>query len=230
GELVDVIVDIFWIGAGLAHLRAVGHGKPVGDALFVHVGVAGKREKAGLLIFPAEPAYARDSCRFRDWDQNGFAANASAALSRLGGSDGFQRVVVDRLHEAVTQDVQRHSEGADIFAPRSALLRFCARGAVIHQRTAGNNSFPIVNRDVRIHEMPTPVVVTDAEFRDLADSARYRALMAVGTGPSVVDRSQPLVHAIFLFEGGLETAKGSVIHHPVAVTLASWIVRHRGSL
>lgn len=86
--------------------------------------------------------------------------------------DGDDIVAVDRLDEAVAERVERRAEGADVLCGRGhALLDVRVGGAVVDERAAR-----------RVDEVAYGVLVTGAQFGDLADGAGDGVLVALGAG------------------------------------------------
>jgi hypothetical protein len=181
-----------------------------------------------VLILPSKAAGpgGSGSC-FHNRHQDDLASDPAAALSRLCGGDGLERVVVDGLHEAVTEDIQRHAEGSNVFAAGGPLLRLCAGGPIIDQRTIRNHILTAIDRNIGVDEVPVAIKMTHPKLRDLTAAAGDRILVTVPARPRIVQGAQPAVDTFFLLKGRLHAAKRGIVHQTVALALAARIFLER---
>ncbi len=76
------------------------------DAHLIQIGVARERQQAGVLVFPAEPAYAGLPRSFDDGDVDQYAANLAVAAVALVARQLHQSLVRERLHKTVAEETQ----------------------------------------------------------------------------------------------------------------------------
>src|SRR2546426_2887188 len=88
---------------------------------------------------------------------------------------------------------------------------------VIYQRAIGNA--PAFYKNCRTYKIAETVVVTDPKLSYLATSPSHRRLVTFGARTRVIDRTQALVYAIFLFECSLSCSEIRIRQHSIAVAL-----------
>ena len=115
-----------------------------------------------MLILPSEASHPGLSRRFEDRRHDDFAMDPAFALVGLAGSDGDQRLIVDRLDEAVAEGIEHCAQGSDIFGGRDVLLGLRADGAIVHDGAARDGVLSIVDEDGGVDEVSVLIVVTDA--------------------------------------------------------------------
>src|SRR5262249_22081674 len=108
------------------------------------------------------------------------------ALPWLSSRDCLESVVVDGFHKAVSQHIERHAEGADVFAAGSAFLRLGADRPIIEERTIRNHRLTSIDQDVRVNKVTAAVLMSETKLGNLTCAASDRILMTFRTGTSVV--------------------------------------------
>ena len=95
---------------------------------------------------------------------NKFTGDFSSTDHPLLAGNGLQCVVVNRLHEAVSQSVQGHAESSNEFSMGKTLLRFGTHRSVVDEGAVRDIGLAVVDEDGGIHEVTRMVQVTGAEF------------------------------------------------------------------
>jgi hypothetical protein len=108
GKVVDIgeavrARSIVGLGDGIADIGDFVRLEAVGNAHFVEISIAGEREQAGVLILPAETAYAHLSGRFHDGHEENLAADFPMRGFALLLREIGEGLVGDGLHKAVSQ-------------------------------------------------------------------------------------------------------------------------------
>src|SRR6185369_5568454 len=145
-------------------------------------------EQARVLVLPAEAGAAREPSGLAHGDLDELAADLAQGEDRLGCGDGRQGVAVDGLDETVAEGVGGGAQRTDLVALDDPLLEGGVDGAVVDEGAA------------RMVDKVGAVEVSGSEFRDLADGAADRALVALATGARVVDGAEALVDLFSLVE------------------------------
>ena len=83
----------------------------------------------------------------------------AAALPWLGGRNGFKSIVIDCFHKTISKNVQRHAEGADIFAARRSFLGFGTDCPIVEQRTVCNYGLASIDRNVWVYKVAIAVAM-----------------------------------------------------------------------
>ena len=84
-----------------------------------------------MLVLPAEaPDTGLTRC-LEDGDLDRLAVNPPLAALTVSRRDGEQSAVVDRLHETVSERVERGAQCVDVLRNRYVLLRLRHHGPVI---------------------------------------------------------------------------------------------------
>src|SRR4029077_10632026 len=96
-----------------------------------------------------------------------FTVDSAVAGLCLVLSDGLQGAVVDGFDEAVSQDIESCTQGANVFSIRYALLRLWNQRTVVNNRAICNNVGSVVDRNGRRHEIAVGVVMAGRGFRAL---------------------------------------------------------------
>lgn len=236
GEVVDVghavgVRMIFRILSRFAKGGYVLRVEAAGDAHFVQIGVGGKREQAGVLIFPAEARDTSLARRFEYGDLNHLAADGAICVFALLVGDVHDGGAGDGFDEAVAERVERSAQGADVSMIRHVLLDFVLReggtganGAVVDERTICNGDRSVANGDIWIGEITPGINVADAEFGGLADSANSRALMAFAAGLRVEYGAETFGDIFDFGEDAFVHTESGAVHEAVRL-----IVEARGS-
>src|SRR5438270_50086 len=148
-EVIDVREPVgLGLVVRLAHRVAeVGHlvGKQcVGDPHLVEIGIAREGQKARVLILPAEAPDARSARGLDHRDVESEPADPAVRLLALLFGELDQGRIVDRLHEAVAEQVHRDAKGAYVLGVRHPLLNIGGRGwrqvagaPGVHRRSRG---------------------------------------------------------------------------------------------
>lgn len=92
-------------------------------------------------------------------------------------------------------------------------------GAVIHQRSAGNDFGATGNRDPWILEAVVRSKMTHAQFRNLACTTRLRILVTFAAGLRVVERAQSVFYGLKFIKLFLINLVYRVIHHTIALVV-----------
>src|SRR5579863_3842060 len=216
----QVIGCIFGVSRRLADCGGVRWLQAVANANFHFVSLACKGEQTAILVLPAKPPHSCFPWRFQNRNLDGLTVNLAATHSRLILRDGHQGVVINRFNEAISQGIQHSPPRTDVFGVRYMLLRLGTDGAIVHQRTAGNGVFAVIDEDARVHEIPIRVIMAHTEFSNLAGATAYRILMARDTGRGVVDRTQSGFVVFLLFKARLIEGKGITGRFRYAIALA----------
>src|ERR1700747_601632 len=131
-----------------------------------------------MLVLPTEPAYADLSRRFYDRDLEDLAADFAMRGFALLLGEIDERLVGERLDEAIAQQIQRKAKRPDRFCLRNPLLNLVVRKssvganrAIIHERPAADHFGSMIDRDVRISEVSVRSLMADAQFGDLRSGA-----------------------------------------------------------
>src|SRR5258708_35595908 len=90
---------------GVAELGYLVGLKAVGDAHFIEISVARKRQEAGVLVFPAEPPHAHLSGSFDDWHTKDLAAAFAMRRLALWLGKVQESLIGNGFDEAVTQKI-----------------------------------------------------------------------------------------------------------------------------
>src|SRR5581483_6936553 len=185
-----------------------------------------------MLVFPAEATHARLTWRLEQRHLDSFAVDSTSADLGLSGRDGLQCRVINRLHEAISQRIERGAQGADVFRRGYMLLSLWSDGPIVHNRAPGDTGGAIIDRDGRIHEITVCVPMSDAQLRELARSAAHWILMTLGAGTPVVHGTEPGAHIVKGFVNlliqGVRIAGG--FRDAVAGALGAGFLNERGSI
>ena len=139
-----------------------------------------------MLIFPTEPPDARVPRRFHDRDPQHLSVDPAARGPALLAREVDQRLLGDRFHQTVPEQIEGESRRADGLRVGYPLLNLRvgergirADGPIVDEGAAGDDDRAPGNRDVCIAELSIGAQVTDAQFADLARSAGGRVLVAL---------------------------------------------------
>src|SRR2546426_11516146 len=149
-----------------------------------------------MLTLPPEPPNSQSIFGFQDRPPNNLPSDQPEALAILIPRDREERLVGDRLDEAVSQGIQRGAERPHVLGLGDPLLDCRVDRAIVDERSAGGGfkpGFPMESQ----HSVP------GAKLGDLADAAGQRILMALDTALRVVDRTEPPVDFFALLKGRL---------------------------
>src|SRR5712692_5165051 len=161
-EVIDIgepvrIRLVIWLGSGIAELCHLVRKEPIRNYHFIEVGIAGKREQARLLIFPAEPPNSGLSRGFHDGNIERLTADFAVRGLALVAGKITPSLVGNRFNEAVAQGTQRSARGACCFGDGNPLLNLRIResparadGAKIHERPAGDGFGSTSDGDFRV--------------------------------------------------------------------------------
>ena len=141
-----------------------------------------------------------------------------------------ESLIRDRFHKAITENIQRDAEGANLLGVRDAFLDFRAGkgairadGAVVHEGTPLDDLGAAGDGNFGIHKLAAGAAVTDAQLVDLAGTPGDGILVALAAGLRVVERPKALGDAVRFLELCLIRRVRGVIHQTVGL-----IVEARG--
>src|SRR5260370_382176 len=154
------------------------------------------------------------------------AANLVVVFPALVLGEVNKSLIGDGLHESITENIKRNSEGTNVLRIWNALLNFRAgegsvraNGAVVHQGAALNDLGTAGDGNLGILELAAGTAVTDTQFRDLAGATGSGILMALAAGLRVVERPQPVGYLLDFVELDLIRRVRGVVHQPVALVV-----------
>src|SRR3981189_1444180 len=113
-------------GGGVAKIGAFVGLEAIGDAHFVEISIAGKREQAGVLGFPAEAAYPGLAGSLEAGSVDDLAANLFVVFLALVLGEINKSLIGDGFHESIAENVQRNAEGTNVLRIWNAFLNFRA--------------------------------------------------------------------------------------------------------
>src|SRR4029077_13242849 len=103
-------------------------------------------------------------------------------------------------------------------------------GAVVNQRATLDDFSAVVNGNFRVLKHTVSIVVTDAQFGNLAGAAGRGILVALATGLRVVKRAETVGDSLDLIEFGLIGRVGGVVDQTIALVVeTSRSLRYRRS-
>src|SRR5580693_1330908 len=88
---------------------------------------------------------------------------------------------------------------------------------VVDQRTPLDDLGSMIDGDFRILKNTLCIVMSHAQFRDLARTTRGRILVALAAGLCVVQWPESVRHSFHFFEFGLVGAVRRVVDHTIAL-------------
>src|SRR6202171_2174755 len=101
-------------GGGVAKIGDFIGLEAVGDAHFVKISVGGKRQQAGVLVFPAEAADPGLARSLKDGNGEYLAANLVVVFPALVLGKVNKSLIGGGFHEPLAEDVQRNAEGTNV--------------------------------------------------------------------------------------------------------------------
>src|SRR3981189_612582 len=166
-------------GGGVAKIGDFIGLEAIGDAHFVEISVAGKREQAGVLVFPAEAADPGLAGSLEDGNVENLAANLVVVFPALVLGKVNKSLIGDGFHESIAENVQRNAEGTNVLRIWNAFLNFRggegpirANGAVVHQGATLDDFGATGDGDLARLEFAVGAAVANAQFRNLGGAAR----------------------------------------------------------
>ncbi len=130
------------------------------------------------------------------------------------------------FHKSIAQEAHGNAERANFLGIGDALLDFRggesgigANGPVIYKRTAFDDLCAASNGDFRILKFTAGTAMANAQFGDLARTARRGVLMALTAGLSVIERPQTLRNALRFVEPLLISRVGGIVDHAVGLVI-----------
>src|SRR5216684_1282839 len=195
----------------------------IGDAHFVEISVSGKRQQAGVLVFPAETADSGLTGCFQDGNVEYLAANLVVVLPALVLGEVNKGPIGDSFHEPIAENVQRDAEGTNLLRIWNAFLnlragegRVRADGAVVHQGAVLDDFGAAGDGDLGALKFATGAAVTDAQFRNLAGAAGRGILVTLAARLRVVERAQTIGDLFDFVELDLIRRMRGVVHQAIA--------------
>src|SRR5262249_26632804 len=152
----------------------------------IEIGGADEGEQAAVLVLPAEAAYAGLARRLQDRNLDGLPVNPSLADARLLRTDGEQRLVVDRLDEAVAERIEGRPEPSDRLRGRHVFLRLGNECAIVDDGAPGDAGRTVIDRHGGIHKRAARIAMTGAELGELARPAAHGVLMTLRARSAIV--------------------------------------------
>src|SRR6185437_12452230 len=225
-----VIGVILGVGSDLADVRYVRHAQTAGNAHFVHISIGDEGQQAAVLVLPTEATYARLAGGFEDRHQVELAMNAPVALARLRVRDVDQRLIVNRLHEAVAQRAQRRAQLTQVLSLRDMLLLALINRALINDRAIGDGRRSIIDSYRRAHEFAARAVA-GANLGKLTGAAGDRICVALHAGTGIEHGAETIQHVVLLLINLLvqrEGVTGRLDLDAVAVALRAGILYQGG--
>src|SRR5215472_1381576 len=185
-----------------------------------------------MLILPAEAADAGLARRLEDGNLDRLPVNPPLAGRALSRGNVQQSTVVNRLHEAVSESVERGAQSPDVLGDRYVLLCFRNDGTVIENGAPLDGRGTVIDRDHGIDEVAVFVVMADPQLRELARSAAHRVLMALGTRASVEDGSQSRGYIVLRLVDLLISREGVArrLREAIAGAFGTWMRDQRRSV
>src|SRR5258708_8178774 len=111
-------------GGGVAKIGDFVGLEAVGDAHFVEIRGGGKRQQAGVLVLPAEAADPGLAESLEDGNVEHLAANLVVVFPALVLGEVNKSLIGDGLHESITENIKRNSEGTNVLRIWHARLNF----------------------------------------------------------------------------------------------------------
>src|SRR5216684_3984244 len=211
------------LGGGIAKIGDFVGLETIGNAHFIKIGITGKRQQAGVLVFPAETADAGLTRCFQDGNVEYLAANLVAVFPALVLGEVNKGPIGDSFHESIAENVQRNAEGANILRIWNAFLnlragegRVRADGAVVHQGAVLDDFGAAGDGDLGALKFATGAAVTDAQFRNLAGAAGRGILVTLAARLRVVERAQTIGDLFDFVELDLIRRMRGVVHQAIA--------------
>jgi hypothetical protein len=120
---------------------------------------------------------------------NGLAVNLSVTDFRLVLRYGEQGTVVNGFNKTITESIESRPQRADVFCSGDVFLRLWNYCSVVDDGSARDSICAIVNQHGGIHEIAVCVLVTCAEFSELAGATTDGVLVALGARSAVEYRA-----------------------------------------
>src|SRR5580692_9128052 len=179
GEVVNVGEAVWPRGvvrlrSGVTELGDFVRLQAVCDAHLIQVCVAGERQQARVLVFPAESAYAHLPRRFHDGYTENLAANFPARRFALLLGKVDERLVCNSLDEPISQQVERKTKRSDRLRLWNSFLNFGAGKsriradrAIVHKRSPGDHFGAMRDGNFRVAKAAVRSLMADAQFSHL---------------------------------------------------------------